>query len=356
MKKTRLYFTQDSLLARIHKRMAESLKRYKVAEIKGASIISNIDCLMSALGLFTFKFPSLLKFDTARISDKPFLKNLRTLFHIHTVPCDTYMRERLDRITPLVVRSSYTSLFSLLQRHKILEHFRFFKDYYLISIEGTGVFSSSSISCENCCVKEHKNGSKTYHHQILAAALVHPLQKVVYPLCPEPIMKSDGMKKNDCERNALKRWVGDFRREHPHLKTVIVADGLSCNEPFISLLKEHNLSYILVCKEGDHGYLEAWVKEACQEDRPTFTETVKGITKVYSYMHQVPLNGSAQAPLVTVVSLIETKKERTTKWMWVTDLKVDVKNIREFTKGGRARWRIENETFNTAHSTMKCNT
>lgn len=126
MKKTGIYFTQDSLLDRIHKRMGESLKRYEVLEIKGASI-SNIDCLMSALSLFTFNFPSLLKFDTARISDKPFLKNLRTLFHIHTVPCDTYMRERLDRITPLVVRSSYTSLFSLLQRHKILEHFRFLR-------------------------------------------------------------------------------------------------------------------------------------------------------------------------------------------------------------------------------------
>jgi hypothetical protein len=40
------------------------------------------------------------------------------------------------------------------------------------------------------------------------------------------------MEKNDCERNALKRWVVDFRREHPHLKTVILADGLSSNEPF----------------------------------------------------------------------------------------------------------------------------
>lgn len=182
---------------------------------------------------------------------------------------------------------------------------------------------------------------------MLAAALVHPDQKVVYPLCPEPIMKSDGMKKNDCERSALKRWISDFRREHPHLKAVIVADVLSCNEPFISLLKEHNLSYILVCREGDHGDLEAWVKEASQDDRPTFTETVHGITSTYSYMNKVPLNGSKQAPLVTVVSLEETKKERTTKWMWMTDLQVDLKNIREFTKGGRARWRIENETFNT---------
>jgi hypothetical protein len=182
---------------------------------------------------------------------------------------------------------------------------------------------------------------------MLSAALVHPDQKVVYPFCPEPIMKTDGTTKNDCERNAAKRWVEDFRREHPHLKTVILADGLSSNEPFISILKHHHLSYILVCKEGDHAYLTDWVNNADAEDKPTFTETSKGVTSTYSYMRDVPLNEAKEACRVTVVCLLETKKEKTTKWMWVTDLPVDLTNIKEFTKGGRARWRIENEVFNT---------
>ena len=346
MNGTRTHFTHDSLLTRVHTRIQESLKANKVPEIEGAAI-SNSDCIMSGLALFTFKFPSLLKFDIARTSDKPFLKNLRTLFHIGHVPCDTYMRERLDEIIPAAVRGAYTALFSVLQRSKILEHFRFFEDYHLISVDGTGVFSSNTIHCAQCCTKEHRNGTTTYHHQILAAALVHPDQKVAYPLCPEPIMKSDGMQKNDCERNAVKRWVADFRREHPHLKTIILADGLSSNEPFITILKQHNLSYILVCKEGDHAYLADWIACADAQDKPGFTETVKGITSTYSYMNDVPLNESNDACRVTVVSLSETKKEKTTKWMWVTDLSVDFTTIKEFTKGGRSRWKIENETFNT---------
>ena len=346
MKETRPCFTHDSLVTRVHKRIKESLISNKVPEIAGATI-TNSDCIMSALALFTFKFPSLLKFDKALTSDKPFLHNLRTLFHIGNVPSDTYLRERLDEIVPFVIRPAYTTLFSVLQRSKILEQFRFFKDYHLVSVDGTGVFSSHTIHCEHCCTKEHKNGTITYHHQILAAALVHPDQKVAYPLCPEPIMKSDGMAKNDCERNAMKRWVVDFRREHPHLKTVILADGLSSNEPFISILKEHHLSYILVCKESDHRYLADWVASADAQDKPSFTETIKGVTSTYSYMCDVPLNESKDSCRVTVVSLSETKKEKTTKWMWVTDLSVDLTTIKEFTKGGRARWRIENETFNT---------
>jgi hypothetical protein len=345
MNQTRIHFTQDYLIARVHKKITETLKTSKISE--KAQAILTIDCIMSAFAMFTFKFPSLLQFDKKRTEDSVFFHNLKRLFKILTVPCDTYMRKRLDVLNPRLLRSAYTSLFALLQRSNILLSFRFFKDFYLISLDGTGIFSSPTIHCHHCCVKEHHNGSMTYYHQMLSAALVHPDQKVVYPFCPEPIMKTDGTTKNDCERNAAKRWVEDFRREHPHLKTVILADGLSSNEPFISILKHHHLSYILVCKEGDHAYLTDWVNNADAEDKPTFTETSKGVTSTYSYMRDVPLNEAKEACRVTVVCLLETKKEKTAKWMWVTDLPVDLTNIKEFTKGGRARWRIENEVFNT---------
>jgi len=56
------------------------------------------------------------------------------------------------------------------------------------------------------------------------AAIVHPEHKVVIPLAPEPIVKGDGNTKNDCERNAVKGLLSDFRREH--LKTLGVPGGV----------------------------------------------------------------------------------------------------------------------------------
>ena len=50
-------------------------------------------------------------------------------------------------------------------------------------------------------------------------------------MAPEPIIKGDGMTKNDCERNASKRLLKDLRREHPHLKILIVEDALASNYP-----------------------------------------------------------------------------------------------------------------------------
>lgn len=214
----------------------------------------------------------------------------------------------------------------------------------MISADGTGVFSSSQVHCKNYCVKEHKDGSKTYYHQILGAALVHLDQQVVFPIIPEPIIKHDGSKKNDCERNAAKHWIADFRREHPHLPVVIVEDCLASNAPHIVELNLHYMRYILGCSEGDHTYLADWVNAMEGEEAPSFKETIQDVTHEYEYFKQAPLNGSKNSSLVTVIRYKETKKgeEKTTKWIWITDLAVTSKNIREIIKGARTRHHIEN--------------
>ena len=352
MKQTRPAFTHDALLETVKHAIEDGLKAAGIKDNPDASF-SNIDCIMAGLAVFTFKFPSLLKFDEARQNHIWARTNLTQLFQIKATPCDTQMRTRLDKIPPQVIRPAYRKIFTLLQRGKVLEHCLFLEKYHLISVDGTGVFSSSQVHCKNCCTREHKDGSKTYYHQILGAALVHPDQKVVFPMAPEPILKHDGAKKNDCERNASKRWISDFRREHPHLSVVIIEDCLASNAPHIAELNLHNMRYILGCSEGDHVYLADWVNTMEGEDAPSFKETVAGVTHAYEYFKKVPLNGSKNAPLVTVIRYKETKrktkkgKEKTTKWMWVTDLEVTFKNIREIVKGARARHHIENQTFNT---------
>ena len=50
---------------------------------------------MSAFAMFSLKAPSLLAFDKERAEG-----NLHTIYGIQRVPCDTYMRERLDPVSP----------------------------------------------------------------------------------------------------------------------------------------------------------------------------------------------------------------------------------------------------------------
>jgi hypothetical protein len=64
-------------------------------------------------------------------------------------------------------------------------------------------------------------------------------------MAPEAIMKQDGNNKNDCERNASKRFLERFRIHHPKLKVIMVEDALSSNAPHIRDLEKHDIKYIL---------------------------------------------------------------------------------------------------------------
>ena len=246
------------------------------------------DCLMSGLAIFSMKYPSLLSFDKAQ--DDPIIEhNIKTLFDVKNVPCDTYLRKRLDEVNPRLLRGAFKSIFTALQRGKALEDYTYLDNSYLISIDGTGTFSSSTVHCDQCNIKESKKTGTTYYHQMLNAVIVHPDKREVIPLCPEAILKADGQTKNDCERNAAKRLLQDLRREHPHLKITIIEDGLSSNGPHIRLLKELNMHYILGAKSDDHKFLYDWVATSTHvKTHETLDE--KGVIRRYRYLNNVPLN------------------------------------------------------------------
>ena len=176
--------------------------------------------------------------------------------------------------------------------------------------------------------------------------MVHPDEKVVIPLAPEPILNSDGVKKNDCEHNATKRLLAHIRREHPHLKLTVVEDGLSSNAPHIRTLQSHGMHYILSAKPSNHKFLFDWVAQA----KSSFHEviTTSGVRHQFSFVNGVPLNDKNFELEVNFLSYTEIRPDgKELKFSWVTDFKLTKENVYQVMRGGRARWRIENETFNT---------
>lgn len=306
--------------------------------------ISLADCLMSGLALFGLKFPSLLQFDEGR-EDHVIKHNLRTLYLVEDAPCDTSLRERLDEVDPRSIRPAFTSIFSLLQRGKVLEDYRFLNKYLLIACDGTGMFSSESVHCENCCEKHHKDGRVTYYHQMLGAVLVHPDQQEVFPLCPEPISKSDGSTKNDCEQNAMKRLLADFQREHPHLEVIFTEDALSAKGPYLRRIREIGAHFIVNVNPTGNPSLFEWLKGIKLEKK---TIKTKQETIELQFYNGVPLNDSNHDFQVNFVDcIVRDKKDKVTHFSWVTDIPVTQDNVYPLSRGGRSRWKIENETFNT---------
>src|SRR5713101_8151327 len=307
--------------------------------------ISLTDALMSAFAMFSLKAPSLLAFDKERAEG-----NLHTIYGIERVPCDTRMREILDPISPTWLRPAFQSVFRQLQRGKALEAMTWLDGHYLLALDGTGYFSSKTIHCASCLRRVHRNGSITYAHQMLGAAIIHPDQRAVIPLMPEPITNRDGTDKNDCERNAAKRFVAKLRQDHPHLKFIVTEDSLSSNAPHIETLQDHDLHYILGVKEGDHAFLFTQVQAAEHAGRVTHYERhdrAAGLVHRFRFINQVPLNASNTDVRVNFIEYWEIGADKVQHFSWVTDLRVSKRNVFRLMRGGRARWKIENETFNT---------
>ena len=310
--------------------------------------ISLDDALMSAFAMFHLKDPSLLAFDKRR-REEP--ENLHTVYGIADIPCDSQTRDILDEVEPSSLRPAFRSAFRQLQRGKNLEPM-IILGHYLLSGDGTGFYSSAKVSSPYCLKKTHSNGVEMYYQQMYAAALVHPDHKEVLALFPEMITRLDGSDKNDCERNAARRFYEAFRREHPHLKVIVTEDALSSNAPHIQDLKRLDLRFILGVKPGDHQFLFEQVDLAVEQGTVTefeYTDPNEPEKLHYfRFINQVPLNQSNQDLLVNFLEYWQVgKDDKITKFSWVTDLTITRDNAFEIMRAGRARWKIENETFNT---------
>jgi hypothetical protein len=330
----------DALFALIHKAFS-TLSDHR----SGTPDISLADALMSAFAMFSLKSPSLLAFDKERAED-----NLHHIYGIKRVPCDTSMREILDPVEPDALRPVFKQVFRQLQRSKVLHEMEFVPGHYLLALDGTGYFSSNQIHCASCLETHHRNGTLTYAHHLLGAALIHPDKREVMPLMPEPIIKQDGTEKNDCERNAAKRFLTKFRRDYPDLKVIVTEDSLSSNAPHIEMLHDHDVHYLLGVKEGDHAFLFQQVAQAEQAGRVTYYErddAKKGVQHRFRFVSDMSLNASNAALRVNFLECWETAKGKTQHFSWVTDLHLNKGTVYRLMQGARARWRIENETFNT---------
>ena len=317
------------------------------------------DCLMSGLAVFGLKYPSLLQFERDARTDEVVRANLKRLYGIERAPCDTALRERLDEVDPRELRGVFKRVFAQLQRGKGLEGFTCLGGHYLLSVDGTGYFSSSSVHCEHCCEKHHRDGRVTYFHQMLGAVVVHPEQREVFPLAPEAIVKGDGARKNDCERNAAKRLLEDVRREHPHLKLIVVEDGLASNGPHIKLLKSLDMRFILGAKPTDHKALFEWVQatERMNTGAVKYVEHTDehGVHHRFRYLNAAPLNDTHCELEVNFLEYWETRPNaKTQRFSWVTDLPIDDAHVMALMRSARARWRIENETFHTLKNQGDC--
>jgi hypothetical protein len=103
-------------------------------------------------------------------------------------------------------------------------------------------------------------------------------------------------------------------------------------------------------EDGDHGYLFDQVAAAEQAGRVTYydrDDTETGLCHRFRFVRDLPLNEANPDVRVGFLEGWEWNGDQVQHFSWVTDLRLNKGTVYQIMRGGRARWGIENETFNT---------
>ena len=325
-------------------------KRYAVA-----------DAASCALATFFFQSPSFLEFQR-RMQDQDSCSNCHTLFGVQAIPGDNQIRNLLDGLDPDLFADLFPQGLHALRAQGALAPFERLGGRLPIALDGLQIHCSNSIRCEQCCLRHvGKHKTEQYFHTMLSATVVADGHNRVIPLMPEFVQPqqdpaaqrpelTEQQRKQDCERNAAKRWLPAHSDELRPYRPVFLGDDLYCCQPLCELVRDLGADFIFVCKPSSHKRLyevlhDDFIHSSGWSKARNHKQQVE--LQRYRWMHGVPVRDSDDAVLGSWVEfVIERHGKRTYTNTFCTSLEVTADNVAEIARVGRARWKIENETFN----------
>jgi len=91
------------------------------------------------------------------MQDKKGANNAKSLFLIDNIPSDNWIRTLLDPVPPESFFPMFDYVFEMLKQLGYLDKYKSINNNLLIPLDGTGYFSSKTIHCNKCSIKQHKN-------------------------------------------------------------------------------------------------------------------------------------------------------------------------------------------------------
>ncbi|MGB9323005.1 MAG: hypothetical protein WCB77_20705 [Pseudolabrys sp.] len=110
---------------------------------------------------------------------------------------------------------------------------------------------------------------------------------------------------------------------------------------------------IFTCKPASHQTITEYLTGAeLEEYRQSTVTRGKRTTTIYRWLSGVPMRATDDALIVNwfSIEILNRKGKRTYYNSFITDLPVTTGTVAELAACGRARWKIENETFNVLKS------
>jgi hypothetical protein len=307
--------------------------------------IAPADFGLSAFAMFFMQSASFLAYQ--RTMEKGHGRsNCRTLFGIGRIPSDNYIRDFLDEADPALLQPCFERMEALLSEPPMRQAFGRLGGRTLIALDGTEFFCSQKLGCPHCLTRKRANGKTESYHSMLSATVVTPGHSKVVPLMPEFVAPQDGAEKQDCERNAVRRWFAKHGARLAPLRPVFLGDDLFACHPVAKMITDAGDDFIFTCKPTSHKTLYDFIDGAefrRHEEKVRRRNTKE--TLRYRWIEAVPLRDGKDAILVNWIGfeIVDAKGKVKYSMAWVTSLPVSKDNVADIVACGRARWKIENE-------------
>ncbi len=313
---------------------------------------SMVDIGLSALSLFFMQSESFLAYQRELEAGRK-TSNCRSLFGMAAIPTDNHIRSMLDPVPPSHLQPAFDQAVGVLRQHGGLAPFQRLGGRVLIALDGTEYFCSQKLGCPQCLTRRRANGQVESCHAMLAATLVAPGHAMTLPLMPEFIAPQDGTEKQDCERNAARRWLAAHGGRVKALRPVYLGDDLFACQPIAEAITAAGGDFLLTAKPASHKALYDFMQGA-EFDEHAVTQRTNGkrLTYRFRWFEGAPLRDAHDAVLVNWVgvTITDAKGHVTYDNAFVTSLPVTRDTVAEIVACARARWKIENESFNVLKS------
>jgi len=340
--------------------LLEELSR--IPDPRNPQLLQHALTTLMVYGILMFVLQTGSRRRSNEILSAPAMKEtLQTLFpDLQSLPHHDTLYRLLVRIEPEGIAAAHLALVRrLIRDKKFADHL--VDDCYLIGIDGTQKMVRRQLPAQGWLQRQvGAEGKKTaqYYVYVLEASLVLS-NGVALPLMSEFLdyrLGDSEREKQDCELRAFSRLTKRLKKAFPHLRIMLLLDGLFACGPVIERCRSYGWHYMIVLQEGSLPYV--WQEfrglrkmmgaegrlEQRWGDRHQLFETVNDIDyrwednqRKHATLHMIVCREDWQE-----VNEKGEEVTRTSKWAWICDLPFDSSRVHtRCNLAGRHRWTIE---------------
>jgi len=321
----------------------------------------------TAIFMFLFKLKSARNINY--LLDQPeFVANFKAMFPILGI-----QGSKAYQLTHMPDYGSLTYLFSRMNpgdwelvqtqavqrliRQRALEKYRLLDRYYLIAVDGTRVLTINQATYQKTPEKyqhylrkkisEDSPGKPIYEYYlyVVEAKIVTSNGFAISVMSEFAENESQDVDKQDCELKAFYRLASRLKAAFPRTEICLLMDSLYAGAPVLKILKQNRWEGIIRFKEGSIPTLAAEFQRFRLTDAAHRGEAIpkKDVVESLVWVNNIEYQRYA----LNILECQENKKEKETLFTWISTIPINQSNFKQISnKGGRLRWKIENEGFN----------